>query len=98
MSENRKAQMRKYAKERQKLLKEWRTELNDVAESLDVEKFKAFYKKWQGLGIYNDVQLPSDDVLEITVRKMLVNLSTEPSSKHYEAVTWLLERGYDLKI
>lgn len=72
--------IRKFVKER-----------NEACSSFDLDKFKAFCKKYKG------GRLPSDEVLEITMRKLVVNI--EPRLPQYEeAKQWLLDRGYDLKI
>lgn len=66
-------------------------ERDDACSSFDLVKFKAFLRK------YRRGKLPSDEVLEITMRKMVVNI--EPKLPQYEeAKNWLLERGYDLEI
>lgn len=66
-------------------------ERNAACSSFDLVKFKAFLRK------YRCGKLPSDEVLEITMRKMVVNI--EPKLPQYEeAKNWLLERGYDLEI
>lgn len=73
------------------VLRQFVKERNEACSSLDVEKFKAFFRKYKG------GNLPSDEVLEITMRKMVVNI--EPKLPQYEeAKNWLLERGHDLKI
>ena len=66
-------------------------ERNEACSSFDLEKFKKFCKKYKG------GRLPSDEVLEISMRKMVVNI--EPRLPQYdEAKKWLLDRGYDLNI
>ena len=66
-------------------------ERNEACSSFDLEKFKKFCRKYKG------GRLPSDEVLEIVMRKMVVN--TEPRLPQYEeAKAWLLERGYDLEV
>lgn len=73
------------------ILREFVKERNEACSSFDLEKFKAFCKKYKG------GKLPSDDVLEITMRKMVVNI--EPRLPQYEeAKEWLLSRGYDLNL
>lgn len=79
-------------------LNQFHNELDDVVLSLDVTRFREFYKKWHDLGIYDAITLPNDDILEITMRKMLVNMTDVPKDKYDEAKSWLLERGYDLEI
>ena len=74
-----------------KALKRFVKERNEACSSFDIVKFKAFCRKYSG------GKSPSDEVLEITMRKMVVNI--EPHLPQYEeARAWLLERGYDLEI
>lgn len=66
-------------------------ERNEACASFDLDKFKTFYSKYRG------GKLPSDEVLEIVMRKMVVNI--EPHLPQYdEAKKWLLDRGYDTEI
>lgn len=74
-----------------KLIKQYNKDRNEAVMSMDVEKFKAFYKKWEK---YMDVPLPADNVLEITMRKMACAIYTLPLEVREEAKQWLLERGY----
>lgn len=75
------------------LMKRWLEERDAAALSFDVEKFKAFYRKWQDRGVY-DMPLPSDEVLEITLRKMVLMMAKAPKEKVEEAQEWLRERGF----
>ena len=66
-------------------------------ESLDV--FKAFVSKWHDLGFYPPCfKLPSDEVLEISIRKMAIHEIAAPDNIKQKAASWLLERGYDLNL
>ena len=70
-----------------------------VVEGEDIEVFKAFVRKWHDIGIYPPCfALPSDDILEISVRKMVVNELRAPESTKAKAREWLLSRGYDLSL
>lgn len=72
----------------------WKSELKEVLATFDVEKFRAFYKKWHDRGYY-DIDLPADDrVVEITIRKMVCNLNTMTEEQKEVAKEWLLERGF----
>ena len=79
-------------------------ELIEAVAALDVNTFKTFVKRWKKRGIYpNCFELPEDDVLEITIRKLAVNLKDRyrakiPQEIRDEAKSWLLERGYDLEL
>ena len=73
------------------ILRQFVKERNDACSSFDLVKFKAFFQKYRGC------KLQSDEVLEITMRKMVVNI--EPKLPQYEeAKNWLLERGYSLEL
>lgn len=74
-------------------MNQWLKERDEAVLSLDVEKLKAFYLKWQKSGIY-DEQLPSDEVLEISMRKSICGLADPPKDKLAEAKEWLKKRGY----
>lgn len=72
----------------------WRKERDEVAKSYDVEKFKTFYLKWQKKGIYDKrVPLPSDKVIEISMRKMVYNMNSSTAEEKAEAKRWLEEHG-----
>ena len=74
-------------------------ELLEACLTFDVNKFKDFVDKWKRRGIYPDCfELLSDDVLEITIRKIVVNRIDAPKDKIDEAADWLLSRGYDLEL
>lgn len=73
---------------------QWIKERDEVAYSFDVERFKKFYKKWAKRGVYENNILPSDEVIEITMRKMVCAMRNPKSDKLAEAKTWLIERGY----
>lgn len=70
-----------------------------VVEGESLEVFKAFVIKWRDLGILPPCfKLPSDEVLEITIRKMVIHEASAPESTKQKAAAWLLERGYDLNL
>lgn len=75
------------------LTKQWIKERDEAAKSYDVEKFKAFYRKYSRLGIYNYI-LPPDEVIEITMRKMVCNITSATKEEVAEARAWLHIRGY----
>lgn len=72
-------------------------ERNEAILSLDVPTFRRFYRKWVDMGFYYPIELPSDKILEITLRKMVLALEDPPPDKLEEAKAWLLERGYSLE-
>lgn len=67
---------------------------DEAAASFDLDKFKAFIIKWNG----KDFPMPSDDVLEITMRKMTVHCTNIDIATRVEAFRWLLEHGSDFSL
>lgn len=78
----------------------WSEELHQALETLDVQTFRKFYKKWYEAGIYenNRIDTIEDAVIEISIRKMAVNLPRITPETKAKATAWLTERGYDLKM
>lgn len=60
--------------------------------SLDVKKFRKFCKKWK------TPYIPTDEVLEITMRKMLYNLYSATDEERNNAKEWLESRGYSTSL
>jgi len=71
---------------------QWRGERDEAVASLDIVKFKAFYKKWKKLGFYNR-ELPNDNVVELAVHKMALEITTLPQEIKYKALVWLIEHN-----
>ena len=70
-----------------------------AVETDSLEPFKAFIEKYKLLGAYPTCfELPSDEVLEIAVRKMVIHETNAPESTKQKATEWLLSRGYDLDL
>ena len=68
-------------------------------ETDSLEPFKAFIEKYKLLGAYPTCfELPSDDVLEISVRKMVIHETRAPQDVKDKATEWLLSRGYDTSL
>lgn len=80
-----------------KQMKKWRKERDKAILSLDIEKMKAFYRKWEKKGVYW-MPIPSDRVLEISMRKMVIALTASTEEQKREAAQWLTERGYRLNL
>lgn len=81
------------------ILETYYKDLKETALKFDVEEFKNFVKRWKGRGIYPDCfELPTDEILEITIRKIVVNMKGAPIHKQAEATYWLSIRGYDLEL
>lgn len=70
-----------------------------VVEGESIEVFKAFVNKWYDLGYMPPcLALPTDEVLEISCRKMVIHEINAPESTKEKAREWLLSRGYDLEL
>ena len=80
-------EIKEFVRERDKAVKE-------ACRTGNLESFKAFFEKYQKLGVYKSLPLPSDEVLEISIRKMLCNTASATIEEKAEAVKWLVERGY----
>lgn len=70
-------------------LSQWRKERDEAIYTFDVDTFKAFYRKWQKRGVYTE-SLPSDEVIEITMRKMVCCLAKPKKDKLAEARAWTI--------
>lgn len=71
----------------------------EAVETDKLEPFKAFVSKYAKLGFYPTCfKLPSDEVLEILIRKMVIHEVNAPESTKQKATEWLLSRGYDLEL
>ena len=55
----------------------------------DLKKFKRFIIKW-----HHSRSLPSDEVLEITMRKMCLECTQIPTENKIQACEWLISHGY----
>lgn len=77
-----------------KLIIQWLTERDEVLKTYDVNLFKEFVIKWRKRGFYDDTPFPSDEVLEISMRKMICNIPTMSQKEKKEAEEWLTSRGY----
>ena len=80
-----------------KQIERWKKERDEAIKSLDVGKFKKFYYKWMEKGIY-ERDLPSDDIVEITIYKMLYNIKSATEEEKEVAKKWLEARGYSTEL
>ena len=81
-----------------KLFQEWVKERDEVVKTYDIEAFKVFYRKWSKLGIYT-VPLPKNDhVIEISLLKMILCMSSATHEERAEAEKWLIDHGYDTEV
>lgn len=62
--------------------------------SMDVDVFKEWYKEMVECGAFLKRELPADNVLEITMRKMACEITNIPTEVKLKAAEWLLIRGY----
>lgn len=72
-----------------KLIEQWQKDFHEVVESLDVEKYKAFYRMYQD-NVYGGRPMPkSDKVIMAAMCKVALTLTTisEPTKKR--ADEWL---------
>lgn len=81
-------------------IKLWVKERDAAVSTLDIDTFKEFYAKWHRRGVYAipPHALPSDDVLEISIRKMAYHSPGVDPAIRAEAEKWLYEHGSDTKL
>lgn len=63
----------------------------------DLRVFKMFYAKWKARGFY-EIGLPSDEVIEISLRKMLYHMTSATAEEKATAKRWLIAHGSSTKI
>ena len=78
---------------RKEWLKMWLKERDEVVKTYDVEAFKRFYKKWNDRGFYIH-DLPSDSVIEVSLRKMAYHTASYSEQEKADAKEWLESRGF----
>lgn len=78
-------------------IKQWMKERDAAAKSYDLDVFKAFYDKWARKGFYS-MKLPKDEVIEISMRKMVCNMKSSTDEEKEEAMQWLEEHGSNLNM
>lgn len=82
-----------------KIIEDYNKDLSEAVATLDINNFKAVVEKWYKKGFFQECfSLPSDEVLEITIRKLAIHILSIPDEVKDEAKEWLLSRGYDLKL
>lgn len=82
--------LRRYVKQRDKMLKK-----------CSVEELKKFIKKHSEVyskEFISQFENVDDEVLEITLHKMIVNVVSLPIELRVKSKDWLTSKGYDLKI
>lgn len=73
-------------------------ERDKAVKSLNVNEFREFYLRWYKRGIYHLPLPPSDHIIEISMRKMIIYMKSASDQEREEAKRWLLEKGYDTEI
>lgn len=80
-----------------KWLEIWRNERDEIIKTQDVEQFKNFYRKWKARGIY-ELEMPPDNVIEVSLRKMLYHMASATEEEKNQAEKWLIENGFTTDI
>lgn len=72
-----------------KLIDQWQKDFHEVVESLDVEKYKAFYRMYQD-NVYGGRPMPkSDKVIMAAMCKMALEITTISKETKKKADEWL---------
>ena len=72
-----------------KLIEQWQKDFHEVVESLDVERFKAFYRMYQD-DVYGGRPMPkSDKVIMASMCKVALALTTISEATKKKADEWL---------
>jgi hypothetical protein len=72
-----------------KPLEQWQKEFHEVVESLDVEKFKTFYRMYQD-NVYGGRPMPkSDKVIMASMCKVALEITTISEATKKKADEWL---------
>ena len=78
---------------------EWLEERDAVVKRYDLQELKEFFAKWQAKGIYEKrFTLPSDEVIEISMRKMVYHMTSATDQQKREAAEWLNAHGCSTKL
>ena len=80
----------KYVKERDEMLLK-----GSIAE---LKKFIAKYEEYYSPMIANSMARAKDEVLEITLHKMIIHCVNLPFDYRQKSADWLLDRGYSLDL
>jgi len=63
----------------------------------DLRVFRRFYAKWKAKGLYQ-IGLPSDEVLWVSLYKMLYHTNSATAEEKTTAEMWLVAHGSSTKI
>ena len=78
-------------------IRDYVNERDNAVRDLDLKKFKEFVKRYTAYApaCY---EMPSDQVLEITMHKIAVHSEGLTPDTRAAAFKWLIERGYDWRL
>lgn len=86
-------------KAQEELMSQYTKELLEVCLTFDVNEFKKLVSKWSKRGLFPQCfELPSDNVLEISIRKIIIARTDAPKEAKKEAAAWLIDHDCDLSI
>ena len=78
-----------------KLINQWREERNAMIETLNVDEFKKFVKKWQKYGLYERyMAFLSEEIIKLTLCEMAWGLESVSEDTKKKAIEWCNENGY----
>ena len=77
--------------------KKWLKERDEITKTYDIQAFKDFYRKWSKKGLYT-LKMPADNVIEISMRKMVYHMASATDAEKKEAEQWLTQRGYNTSL
>lgn len=77
-----------------KLIDQWQKDFHEVVESLDVEKYKEFYRMYQD-NVYGGRPMPkSDKVIMAAMCKVALEITTISEATKKKADEWLEENNF----
>lgn len=77
-----------------KLIEQWQKDFHEVVESLDVEKYKAFYRMYQD-NVYGGRPMPkSDKVIMAAMCKVALEITTISEATKKKADEWLESNNF----
>lgn len=82
------ANLKRYAKERDEMLK--KRDINEL------RKFVINHAEYYSTEFVEAFMIASDEVVEVTLHKMIVNAIKLPKSMRDSSAIWLTSRGYSL--
>lgn len=81
-----------------KMFKKWKSELDSVLLTHNVEAFKAFYQKWKCLGVYELPMPMSDKIIRASMEKVICNKTNFPEAEKQKASEWLIANGFTTEL